>query len=48
MAEECIESLSGVKDVQNNIRVAASDRRMDTSSTTSTTAGNGTDKRHRA
>ena len=48
MAEECVENLSGVKDVQNNIRVIPSDRRMETSSSTTTTAGNGSDKRHRA
>ena len=57
LAEDCIENLSGVKDVQNNIRVMSRDMSrhitgvgtgssMETPSTT--TPGNGADKRHRA
>jgi hypothetical protein len=59
LAEDCVENLSGVKDVQNNIRVMSRDMSrhsitgvgtgssLETPSTP-TTSGNGTDKRHRA
>lgn len=57
MAEECIENLSGVKDVQNQLRVGSSmssstqmSRNVDLSTTGSGTSvgQNGADKRHKA
>jgi hypothetical protein len=56
LAEDCIEDISGVKDIQNNIRVISREMGRETprgvgtgsSLETPTTGGNGADKRHRA